>query len=562
MTRLRIHHLQFACIRMWIWQRLAPRASSPGHSPAATALECARVSFSHPKDFVLTSQDCPLTCIWLVFISSIFVVIRSSSSLLPAPRFPRSDELRVWAAVIPRCTSGPFLPYRSPCPGCLRLCGCFMVQGVDRLDDSVPGRCPYIPSALAPAAPAPSPAAPKKKTVDVVSSAMPAHPPGSYMEAQGWGLPVLCDEHDEHDEYRYPHHACPHPPRLRGRAPSSAMGGVFAFVRGSSPALSFLRRPTTGREHFRSTSYDHSHTHSISHAQPLTTMDKSRLGRRPPAHDHGTRQRNGGVEDGEDHERGKGKGWLHAEREAESVLGHRRAFGVLSPLKLDPRGSRAVRLCVSAACYWQRVRLWATTCTALLAGRVHGASWDWASVRVVTVRCGCVRGYCSSQARESLAVVGSGGKEGFCPEVSRMRAVNLGAERVPGWMPLGVLSLFELAPCFCLSAARWQRVCPRTNLHASIVDGGGCALHLGMGRVMRSDRTRLGGALRGVLGLLDARTSVWSPRLRECTWCGYLAACFGAVPPGHAGGDSSGLELRDRDMYFGSVREKVFKNGK
>ncbi|KAJ7839752.1 hypothetical protein B0H13DRAFT_156982 [Mycena leptocephala] len=29
-----------------------------------------------------------------------------------------------------------------------------------------------------------------------------AHPPGSYTEAQRWGLPVLCDERDEHDEHR------------------------------------------------------------------------------------------------------------------------------------------------------------------------------------------------------------------------------------------------------------------------------------------------------------------------------------------------------------------------
>ncbi|KAJ7866312.1 hypothetical protein B0H13DRAFT_1898202 [Mycena leptocephala] len=44
-------------------------------------------------------------------------------------------------------------------------------------------------------------------------------------------------------------------------------------------------------------------------------MDKSRLGRRSPAHDHGTRERNGGVEDDGDNKRGKGKGWLYDEWE-------------------------------------------------------------------------------------------------------------------------------------------------------------------------------------------------------------------------------------------------------
>ncbi|KAJ7874580.1 hypothetical protein B0H13DRAFT_1019609 [Mycena leptocephala] len=40
--------------------------------------------------------------------------------------------------------------------------------------------------------------------------------------------------------------SAPHTATTRRRAPSSSMGWVFAFIRGFSPALSFLRRPTPG----------------------------------------------------------------------------------------------------------------------------------------------------------------------------------------------------------------------------------------------------------------------------------------------------------------------------
>ncbi|KAJ7874579.1 hypothetical protein B0H13DRAFT_2057462 [Mycena leptocephala] len=69
----------------------------------------------------LAPQDCSHAP--ACFYSIHFAIIRSSSSPLPAPCFPRSDELRVWAAVILRRTSSPFLLYRSPYPARLRVCG-------------------------------------------------------------------------------------------------------------------------------------------------------------------------------------------------------------------------------------------------------------------------------------------------------------------------------------------------------------------------------------------------------------------------------------------------------
>jgi hypothetical protein len=144
---LHLHHIQSACIRIWIWLRLAvlcsPCASLLSLAPAATALERARICFLHPKDVVLT----PLLAHshWLVFISSIFVIICSSSSLLPAPRFPRRDDLRIWTCAHPYAQCGgtlrdlSSLPYHSPCLECLHVCWCCMVQGIGWLNKSVPG---------------------------------------------------------------------------------------------------------------------------------------------------------------------------------------------------------------------------------------------------------------------------------------------------------------------------------------------------------------------------------------------------------------------------------------
>jgi hypothetical protein len=106
-------------------------------------------------------------------------------------------------------------------------------------------------SALAPALPALSLAAPKKKTRQRVPSfplrytwTSGCTPSWFYTEAQGWGLPGRVTSAMSTTSIVAT--SAPHTATTRRRAPSGAMGGVFAFVRGSSPALSFLRRPTMG----------------------------------------------------------------------------------------------------------------------------------------------------------------------------------------------------------------------------------------------------------------------------------------------------------------------------
>ncbi|KAJ7795743.1 hypothetical protein B0H13DRAFT_2392933 [Mycena leptocephala] len=138
----------------------------------------------------LQPWNCPLTCIWLVF--HLFSYHLRSIFPLPAPRFPRDDDLRVWTAVNPmdsaeahsRLPPLPLaMPQASPHPAFARDLSIFLysiprpllpsflsTDYLIRLSIIIsPSKLvltlfigSYIPSALAPALPAPSPAAPKK----------------------------------------------------------------------------------------------------------------------------------------------------------------------------------------------------------------------------------------------------------------------------------------------------------------------------------------------------------------------------------------------------------------
>jgi hypothetical protein len=102
MMHLRIHRLQSACIQMWIRQRLAPRASSPGRSPAAGALECtARAPVSHPRIISSSHPRLPAHSHLACFPLHLFTIICAPSSPLPA-----GSSL----FTVQRRASGPFLP--------------------------------------------------------------------------------------------------------------------------------------------------------------------------------------------------------------------------------------------------------------------------------------------------------------------------------------------------------------------------------------------------------------------------------------------------------------------